>query len=301
MDLYPWFQPSFDKFLQLSAAGRLPHALLVGIEEGLGVNALLERMAGSALCLSVTPHGACGQCKSCQLLSAGNHPDFYRLVADGNQIKVDQVRSLIADFATTAQQGGKRVALIHGAERMNQAAANALLKTLEEPPANTLILLQSNTPARLLPTLRSRCQQLPFVAPDNHAIAAWLSREGLRADAIWALPVVGGPVKLAEYLQNNKMEVLERYRKDWRSSLSHGHLCASFNDISEEQITDVLKVLYSVLLEAVQELSLGNPIRAAKVAGLAGEIMAVCHTLTTMSSVNYLALCQKFVSSYQGL
>lgn len=297
----PWLEPSVHQFQRLLQSGRMPHAVLVAVDTGLGARALLEALAASALCTALTPVGACGQCKSCQLFNAGNHPDFYPIEADGNQIKVDQIRSLIGKLATTAQQGGMRLAVIYGAERMNHAAANALLKTLEEPGEQTLILLHTDTPAQLLPTLKSRCQKLAFQAPDNRQIATWLSAQQLATDAMWALPIAGGPLKLADYLHNNYITVLEQFRIDWLSSLSTGHLCASLKDIREEQITDALKVLYVVLMDEVRRLSGINALAAAKVAGLSGEIMAVCHTLTTMPSVNYLALCHRIVSSYQGL
>ncbi|MCL2918700.1 DNA polymerase III subunit delta' [Shewanella litorisediminis] len=271
------------------------------MDEGLGAASLLGQLAQTALCTSPALSGPCGHCKSCQLFLAGNHPDFYPIKADGFQIKIDQIRELIGRLSTTAQQGGRRVAVIEAAERMNTASANALLKTLEEPGANTLIILHSNTPTRLLPTLQSRCQKLAFVAPNQRQIADWLTDQGLGCEALWCLPVVGGPIRLAEYLQNNYISVLENIRKDWRSSLSTGHLCASLKEIGEDQITDALKVLYVELMAVLAGAAKGNPLFASRLAGLAGEVMAVCHTLSTMPSVNYLALCQKIVSEYQRI
>ncbi|WP_372872066.1 DNA polymerase III subunit delta' [Shewanella sp.] len=297
----PWLEPSIEQFQRLLQSSRMPHAVLVAVDTGLGARNMLDELAARALCTSLTPLGACGQCKSCQLYRAGNHPDFYPIEADGNQIKVDQIRALTGNLTTTAQQGGKRLATIYGAERMNHAAANALLKTLEEPGENTLILLHTDIPGQLLPTLKSRCQQLKFKAPDEQQINAWLVAQQLTTDAMWALPVAGGPLKLADYLHNNYITVLVQFRVDWLSSLSTGHLCASLRDIGEEQITDALKVLYIVLMDDVKRLSVINGLSAAKVASLSGEIMAVCHTLTTMPSVNYLALCHRIVSTYQRL
>ncbi|MFD1099985.1 DNA polymerase III subunit delta' [Shewanella litorisediminis] len=301
MTAIPWLSQPLADFTAMLTAGRMPHAVLVGVDEGLGAASLLGQLAQTALCTSPALSGPCGHCKSCQLFLAGNHPDFYPIKADGFQIKIDQIRELIGRLSTTAQQGGRRVAVIEAAERMNTASANALLKTLEEPGANTLIILHSNTPTRLLPTLQSRCQKLAFVAPNQRQIADWLTDQGLGCEALWCLPVVGGPIRLAEYLQNNYISVLENIRKDWRSSLSTGHLCASLKEIGEDQITDALKVLYVELMAVLAGAAKGNPLFASRLAGLAGEVMAVCHTLSTMPSVNYLALCQKIVSEYQRI
>ncbi|QSX39366.1 DNA polymerase III subunit delta' [Shewanella cyperi] len=298
----PWLSAPLGSFMQLLMTGRLPHAILVGMDRGLGAEHLLGDIARAALCLAPTAKGACGYCKGCQLIAAGNHPDLYQVQADGHQIKIDQIRNLCQDLTSTSQQGGRRVAIIYEAERMNIAAANALLKTLEEPGRDTLLLLQSNQPARLLPTLVSRCQRLPCQEPSPDVVSAWLrglSPEG--EDVSWCLPVCGGPVKLAELLQDDGYKQLSQLRKDWRQSLSSGHLYASLISITEEQITDALKVLY---IELKSDLERGWPQDAFQrnnIARLAAEIMHVCQGLTAMPNVNCQALCQKVVLDYQRI
>jgi len=296
----PWLSAPLGSFIQLLMAGRVPHAMLLAMDRGQGADELLEQLARAALCLTPTDSGACGHCKGCQLMLAGNHPDLYQVTADGYQIKVDQIRNLCQALTSTSQQGGRRVAIIYEAERMNLAAANALLKTLEEPGRDTLLLLQSNQPGRLLPTLVSRCQRLPFQAPTTEAINAWLrglSPDG--EDVSWCLPVCGGPLKLAGLLQDNGYKRLAQLRKDWRQSLSSGHLYASLISITEEQITDALKVLY---IELKSDLERGWPQDAnqrSKIARLAADIMHICQGLTAMPNVNYQALFQKVVLDYQ--
>ena len=164
----PWLHTPFERFAQLCNQNHHSHAQLLPVDEALGGYQLANEMAQMALCLNKTPEGACQQCKSCLLYQAGNHPDVHWVRKDGAQIKVDQIRELCQSLLHTAQQGGARVAVIENSERMNTAAANALLKTLEEPGDNTLLILQTDTPASLLPTITSRCQKIAFV--DNYQI-----------------------------------------------------------------------------------------------------------------------------------
>ena len=301
MDM-PWLSDAKARFMQQLHSAQMPHALLLGLSQGYGGMKLAEDIAAAALCSEPTARGDCGHCKSCQLVLAGNHPDFHLLEADGKQIKVDQVRALCQDLTSTAQQGGRRVALIAQSERLNQAAANALLKTLEEPGQGTLIILQTDSTAGLLPTISSRCQRVQVKLPDNSAIQSWLAQQlPLPADVTWCLPVVGGPLKLAEVLQSDRYQTLLDYRRDWRASLLTGHLCASLLTVGEEQISDVLRVLYLVLHRELLTTEGEDPLLRARIATLAAKVMDTCNRLSQMPSVNYLALCQNYVLEYKRL
>lgn len=122
---------------------------------------------------------ACGQCRSCQLLASGYHPDLLRIAPEEGkrQIRIDTIRDVNRFVSQTAQQGGYRVIVISPAEAMNVAASNALLKSLEEPGDKTLFVLLADVPSRVLPTIRSRCQQwpLPSVALDD--CLGWLTEQ----------------------------------------------------------------------------------------------------------------------------
>jgi DNA polymerase III subunit delta' len=298
----PWLSPAREGFMAQLHSGRLSHAQLVGIDEGHGGLLLAQFFAKVALCLQPGVDGACGLCKACQLFAAGNHPDYYQVQADGNQIKIDQIRELCRQLTATAQQGGRRVALIAHSERLNTAAANALLKTLEEPGKDTLLLLQSDTPARLMATIASRCQRVTFTPPSRQVLGEWLVREcQMYHDASWCLPVVGGPIRLAGSLANGQYEQLLRLRKDWAQSLSCGHLCASLLTVGEQQITDALKVLYVILRQHLLLEKYSDALTKAKLVGLAAKIMDLCHDLTLMPNINYLALCQSLVLEYSSL
>jgi DNA polymerase-3 subunit delta' len=195
---------------------QLPHALLLSGPRGLGKRQVARDFAAALLCEAPGADGhACGNCLACRWFAQDSHPDFRRLqpeahaapaesrAADesktkrgGQQITIDQVRALDDFLAVGTHRQGLRIVLIQPAENLNRSAANALLKMLEEPPPDTLFLLVSDEPARLLPTVLSRCQSLPFGVPPRDAALAFLRAAGL-ADAEGWLALAGGAPYLA--------------------------------------------------------------------------------------------------------
>lgn len=181
-------------------AATLPHALLLHGRSGIGKTAFARALAAWLLCEgNRSALAACGQCEACRWFEQGNHPDFRQVEPeflsaqrgiDGDapertkdpsrQIKIEQVRELQSLLAVGTHRAGRRVALIRPAEAMNMATANALLKSLEEPPPNTLFLLVSSQPARLLPTIRSRCQLVNLPAPTAEVAMDWLATQGMK-------------------------------------------------------------------------------------------------------------------------
>ncbi|QHS27233.1 DNA polymerase III subunit delta' [Piscirickettsia salmonis] len=155
----------------------MPHAVLLHGPSQTGKLSFARHLTAFLLCQQPQPQGACGGCQSCLLYQAGSHPDCTELVGESNGvIKVDQIRALITSLHTARHQLGYRVILVNHAECMNNAAANSFLKTLEEPPEHTVILLISSQPGRLLPTIRSRCQQISLL-PAKTEVLAWLQQQ----------------------------------------------------------------------------------------------------------------------------
>lgn len=207
--------------------GKLAHALLLTGQRGIGKFDLARGFAESLLCENPGPsQTACGSCLACGWLAQGNHPDF-RLVqpdalaeeeSDGGsessgkkkpsqQITIDQVRALDDFLHVGTHRHGVRVVLVHPAEAMNRATANSLLKSLEEPVPGTLFILVSNEPERLLPTIRSRCQQLPIEMPERSRAEAWLADAGVKDAGRW-LALAGGSPLLAVELGTGDERVL---------------------------------------------------------------------------------------------
>jgi len=189
----PWQQSLWAELQARLASGNLPHALLFTGAEGIGKAQLAEVLIHRLLCLSPQADGtACGQCQGCGLLAAGSHPDVMRVepAETGKAIPVDVIREVGNFLALKGQYSGRQIVLVNPAEAMNRFAANSLLKTLEEPSADALLILISSKPSLLLPTIRSRCQQLPFPRPDTALAREWLAGQGVAtgdADTLLAL------------------------------------------------------------------------------------------------------------------
>ena len=173
---FPWQQGPWTQIRQQHQAGSLAHAYLVYGEPGLGKALLAEALALSILCVAPTPMGGCGTCSVCLLAKSGSLPDLL-LVApeeDSRDIKIAQIRK-VTDFIAKSSHGAKgKVIIIDSAHSLNNAAANALLKTLEEPSKATYLFLISNLPGALSATIRSRCQRIKIEAPTAAVGKQWL-------------------------------------------------------------------------------------------------------------------------------
>lgn len=173
----PWQRAQWTRLLRRVAGGKLHHALLVSGPAGIGKRLLADRLGQMLLCARPGPEGACGECRSCGLWRAGTHPDCVRLGPEeaGRQIRIAQIRDELTGFlAHTTGIAARKLAVIDPAEAMNTATANCLLKSLEEPAGATHLLLLSDAPMRLLPTVRSRCEHLRLQPPPWEQGLAWL-------------------------------------------------------------------------------------------------------------------------------
>ncbi len=173
-DVLPW---QLDLWRQLAGRAQHAHAYLLHGPAGIGKRLLADQLMALLLCQRPVDARACGECKSCQLLAAQTHPDHYILEPEevDKAIRVDQVRDLVGFVTQTAQLGGRKVILLEPAEAMNLNAANALLKSLEEPSGDTVLLLISHQPSRLLPTIKSRCVQQACPLPGRQQCLDWLA------------------------------------------------------------------------------------------------------------------------------
>lgn len=208
-ELLPWHEDIWQHLLGRLSSGCFPHALLLSGPRGVGKEQLARRLAAALVCDSEEVSGRpCGACPSCRLSRAGTHPDIHWLTPEeeGKAIRIDAVRDLIGRSALTTQARGMRVFVISPADAMNRAAANALLKTLEEPVPSSVLVLVSSSPHRLPATIRSRCQGVTLKAVQMAVAAAWLKKTGTSDDAENALSLAGGaPLLASRFLEEGRL------------------------------------------------------------------------------------------------
>lgn len=164
----PWQQERWSQLLGAHAAGRLAHALLLAGPRGTGKNAFAAGFGGWLLCEGTDPaRRPCGTCRSCAQVAAGTHPNLMRLAPaeDKRDIAIDDVRDLLDRLHLSSHYGQAKVAIVSPADALNASGVNALLKTVEEPPPATHILLVAERWRALPATLRSRCQIVRFARP----------------------------------------------------------------------------------------------------------------------------------------
>jgi DNA polymerase-3 subunit delta' len=288
--VYSWHKTEFGSLLKRKAG--LPHALLLRGPRGIGKLAFAESLATALLCEKPAKDGApCGQCASCGWIGQGSHPDFRRLEPESlvrgeeaeqgaekkekasTQISVDQARSLADFIHVSSHRGGSKVVLIHPAETLNVNAANALLKGLEEPPPRIYFLLVAHRWNQLLPTIRSRCQDVALPRPSVEAARAWLKEQGLK-DPELALAHAGNAPLLA-------LEFDEAYwsqRKEFLRSVAGTDIDAlavaeRLRDLAPALVVGWLqKWAFDLMSQRATGAVSYNPDFAAAIATIAGRI-----------------------------
>jgi DNA polymerase III subunit delta' len=216
----PWIEAPLRQALQQQRA----HALLLMAPHGIGALEFMLTLAQAWLCESGNANPPCGRCDSCRLLQAGSHPDLHLLLPEAlrpvlgwatptddepgeggksrrkpsRQIRIDEVRAAIDWVVQSSSRGRAKVLLLHPGEAMNLQAASALLKTLEEPPGQARLVLSAGDEARLLPTVRSRCQRIRLAGPKAETAIAWLTEQGVRDAAVLLAAAGGAPLAARE-------------------------------------------------------------------------------------------------------
>jgi len=225
--LYPWFKHELEALSSLFIKQSLPHALLLTSAGGLGTANMVQHLSRLILCQQPaisTEQGGCGQCKSCLLFAAGSHPDIYPITFEEGkkQLRVDQIRRASQFIQGTAQQGRNKVVTIEPADQMNLQAANALLKSLEEPPEGTFLILITDRPMSLLPTVRSRCFKMAIKPPTSDMQRDWLNQKIQDTNILEMLMSVceGQPCKAMELYEGDGLEVRNKLHEDLEAMLS---------------------------------------------------------------------------------
>lgn len=175
-----WLRDPWERLRQSFADNRLPHALLVTGEQGVGKRFFADQLASFLVCdqPDLAKGERCGRCKQCELTSAGTHPDIRRCAPEKSRmIRIDQIRALSAFAVASPQVATRKIALIDRADQLNINSANALLKTLEEPVSDLVLILLQESGRPILPTIRSRCQTQPIATPSSDQASRWLNAQ----------------------------------------------------------------------------------------------------------------------------
>ena len=224
LKIYPWQEKQKHRLLEMQKQSRFPHALLLTGPEGIGLDTFAQTFAMQMLCLNkgLDPDNACGTCQSCQLFMAGTHPDLLLIEPEeeGKQLKIDQIRELIEYVTLKSFSGDFKIAIIKKADAMNRATANALLKTLEEPPSQSMLFLLSNRPSSLPITIRSRCQKVEFEPAYDENAVNWLNNQSIESSLSAELLLrlsSGGPLQALNMLEEETLQHRQSLLNDLKS------------------------------------------------------------------------------------
>lgn len=246
----PWQRSYWHEFQQALVRGRLPHALLLAGASGLGKQALAAAMGAHLLCehRDTLTEGqiCCGQCHSCAMRKAGSHPDLLVVAPaeQGKLIRIDTVRSVNDFMSQTAQQGGYRVIMLSGADAMTVGAANALLKTLEEPGERTLFVLTSDLPSRVLPTILSRCQRWTLKHPHYDECAPWLTAQLDNAEEarFWWRIADGAPLRAVRCGRGEWRQLRQKMIELFDALVRGAEPVAEASRLDKQPLLDVLEI-----------------------------------------------------------
>lgn len=238
--MYPWLIPDWHALSQTAQAGRLGHAWLLLGDPGLGKEQLAERLARLHLCQQPDRGEPCGQCHSCQLFDKGHHPDLGTVTVDSKTIGVEAIREICARLQNSAQLGRGKVVIIPDAERMTESAANALLKTLEEPAGDSLLLLIASQVSRLLPTILSRCHKHVCQLPTEGETVRWLAEQGHQATLAQVRICQGAPLRVLRYIDEQqdgkRRELLESFVSLSLTPTRATHVCSQLADETQVRL-----------------------------------------------------------------
>jgi DNA polymerase III subunit delta' len=257
--IYPWQQDLWQQLTARVQQESFPHALLLTGQAGLGKVDLALALADYLLCES-PQHNACGSCRGCQLRAANSHPDYFviELQEKSKVIKIDQIRELVESLTQTAHQH-RQVVVIKTADKMNVAAANALLKTLEEPQGDVVFILVSDNPGRLPATILSRCQQLAINVKQAEVALSWLRSQDIdqqQAD-FYFRAADGAPLLALRLSQENYLNLAEQvFAHLLAVRCSNDNALLPLAEWLKEDVTLLLRCVIAVCID-LQKLSQG--------------------------------------------
>lgn len=306
MKWYPWLRPHFDQLMKSYQAGRGHHALLIQALPGMGDDALIYAMTRFLMCQQPEGHKSCGKCRGCQLMQAGTHPDFYTLEPEKGKstLGIDAVREVSEKLYEHARLGGAKVVWLNDAALLTEAAANALLKTLEEPPVNTWFFMSCREPGRLLATLRSRCRLHHLSPPHESWSLTWIQREVTvsQEEALTALRLSSGaPAAALDLLQQGNWAQRTQLCAALSHTLDSGDWLGILTALNHDQVGMRLHWLASLLLDALKLQQGATQLSNADVWTLVNTLANRLSGATLRAILHDVCLCREQLLTVTGL
>lgn len=322
----PWLKPVWQSLVKRQQSGGLPHAIMLAGVRGVGKHSLALKLAQWLLCDTAQTsklEQACGKCHSCNLWNAGSHPDTLLCEPEdtSKQIRVESIRRVNDFLAQTSQISKSQVVIIRPIEVMNLNAANALLKTLEEPSGSSYLILEAERYGSVLPTIRSRCQRLVVSAPVMEEGLAYLLEQGIdETQATMALQISqGAPLAALRWIKEESEPQQEWFEllKQWsHADISLQSIAVNWAKL---ELTDVTYWFYLVLLDGlkdglkvsagqqslqgrVQELYPGATLNLSKLLVLQAKVQTIlAKLLAGLGNYNKQLLCESLLLDWQEI
>ena len=258
----PWQVEALNRLLDLHRQNHLPHAILLESTSREDISAFTRYLAMALLCENLEGQTLCGSCDACRMMPAGTYADFSWVTLEVDEqfkkinknIKIEQIRNLIHEVGLTSRYGRLKIAVIYPAEKMNVASANALLKTLEEPGDDVLLMLATHNPGRIPVTLRSRCQTLTINLPDTEMARTWLEEQQFDNEDIprYLDFANGDPVLALRLRQQGYADIVQSFKarlvQFLRGEIAVAELC---NELLGNE-NDLIRRLIDMTLRAYQ-------------------------------------------------
>lgn len=258
--IFPWQESQWQLIQKRFHTRTIPHSLLLSGPKGLGKTHFANSLARLLLCEQalINFSFACGQCKQCLWLEAGTHPN-YTIISpeeEGKLIKIEQIREIIEQLNKTSQDGNYKVVILEPIEAMNIAAANALLKTLEEPAGKVCFILISHRLFSVPATIRSRCQTINFNIPSTSVASHWIQQQIQITDNELEILLVltdNIPLQALNLIKNDSIKQYESLIKaileNTPKKLSLTQLANFFQGI---EITNILNIFMLIIMELIR-------------------------------------------------
>ncbi|NRN29129.1 DNA polymerase III subunit delta' [Photorhabdus heterorhabditis] len=308
MNWYPWLNQAYRQLVESHQQGRGHHALLLHANAGSGADVLIYGLSRWLMCQNKQEMKSCGECHSCRLMMAKTHPDWHILSPEKGKtsIGVEVIRQVTETLYRRSQQGGVKIVWLPSAEGLTDAAANALLKTLEEPPEYTYFLLECQQPVSLLATLRSRCFYYFLPAPKVESSLYWLQKQlpSISSnDAMTALKLSqGAPVAAEQLLQPEQWQVRRQFCQAIEQALDKRDALSLLPQLNHENAPQRLHWLISLLLDAVKwQQQAPNYCINQDQQTLIYQLSSMHTTIVLLQSVNDWTYCRHQLLSVVGV